>query len=408
VETSEQGPAGDSTPILRKRAATVGALRESHPGERRVAISPTSAGLLTKAGFEVRVEAGAGEPAGFIDAAYEEAGARVVEAREALESDVLVRVRATYWPADGSAPGEGSVVVGLADPLVDPEAAARLGEAGVTVFALELLPRITRAQPMDALSSQATIAGYKAALLAAEALPKMFPLLTTAAGTITPARVFVVGAGVAGLQAIATARRLGAVVDAYDVRPAVREEVQSLGAKFLEIDLETGQGEGSGSGAYAKELQEETLRKQRELMARTVAGSDVVITTALVQGRRAPVLVTAEMVDGMAGGSVVVDLAAEQGGNCEVTRAGERVVTEGGVRVIGPVNIASTVAFHASQMYARNVAAFLQHVVQDGELRVAGDDEIATGTLVSHGGKVVCTRVIEALEALEAEGKAPA
>jgi NAD(P) transhydrogenase subunit alpha len=384
-------------------ARTVAALRESHPGERRVAISPTSAGLLTKAGFEVRVEAGAGEPAGFPDAAYEEAGAAVVRTAEALGSEVLVRVRAAHWPADGAAPGEGSVVVGLGDPLTDPEGAARVGETGVTMFALELLPRITRAQPMDALSSQATIAGYKAVLLAAEAVPKMFPLLTTAAGTIPPARVFVVGAGVAGLQAIATARRLGAVVEAYDVRPAVREEVQSLGGRFLEIDLETGQGEGSGSGAYAQELQEETLRKQRELMAKTVAGSDVVITTAQVQGRRAPVLVTAEMVDGMAKGSVVVDLAAEQGGNCEATRAGEDVVTEAGVTVIGPVNIASTVAFHASQMYARNVAAFLQHVVHDGELRVEPDDEIATGTLVSHGGKVVCTRVQEALAALERE-----
>jgi NAD(P) transhydrogenase subunit alpha len=276
----------------------------------------------------------------------------------------------------------------------------------VTLFALELLPRITRAQPMDALSSQANVAGYKAVLLAAEALPKMFPLLTTAAGTITPARVFVVGAGVAGLQAIATARRLGAVVDAYDVRPAVREEVQSLGARFVEIDLDTEQGEGAGSGGYAKELQEQTLRKQRELMAKTVAASDVVITTAQVQGRRAPVLVTAEMVDGMAPGSVVVDLAAEQGGNCEVTRAGEEVVTAEDVRVIGPVNIASTVAFHASQTYARNVAAFLQHVVHEGELRVSDDDEIATGTLVGHGGQVVCTRVLEALDALEADRKA--
>jgi NAD(P) transhydrogenase subunit alpha len=398
-EHEQQGAA----PILRAAAATVGALRESHPGERRVAISPTSATLLARAGFGVRIETGAGEAAGFPDAAYEEAGAAVVDDRAALGADVVARVRASRWPADGVVPGEGSVVVGLADPLVDPEPAAGLGEAGVILFALELLPRITRAQPMDALSSQATVAGYKAVLLAAEAVPKMFPLLTTAAGTITPARVFVVGAGVAGLQAIATARRLGAVVDAYDVRPAVREEVESLGGRFLEIDLDTGQGEGTGSGAYAKELQEDTLRKQRELMARTVAASDVVITTAQVQGRRAPVLVTAEMVDGMAAGSVVVDLAAEQGGNCEVTRAGEPVVTSGGVRVIGPVNIASSVAFHASQMYARNVAAFLQHLVHERELLVADDDEIATGTLVSHGGKVVCTRMLEALNALEAE-----
>jgi NAD(P) transhydrogenase subunit alpha len=405
---SEPGTGGEPVPVLRKRGATVGALRESRPGERRVALSPTSVSLLVRAGFEVRIESGAGEPAGFHDSAYEEAGAGVVEAREALESDLLARVRATQWPADGAAPGKGAVVVGLGEPLSDPAAVARLAERGVALFALELLPRVTRAQPMDVLSSQATIAGYKAVLLAAEALPKMFPLLTTAAGTIPPARVFVVGAGVAGLQAIATARRLGAVVDAYDVRPAVREEVQSLGARFLEIDLDTGQGEGTGSGAYAQQLQDETLRKQRELMSRTVAASDVVVTTAQVPGRRAPVLITTEMVDGMAKGAVVVDLAAEQGGNCEVTRAGEVVVTNRGVRVIGPADIASTVAFHASQMYARNVAAFLQYVVRDGELRVEPDDEISIGTLVCHGGSVVHPRVLETLEALEAEREATA
>ena len=364
-----------------------------------MAVTPASAALLIKAGFEeVRVETGAGAAAMFTDDAYRDAGASVVEAGEALGADVVARVRATAWN-DGLELPDGAVVVGLCDPLGRPEESAALAERGATLFALELLPRVTRAQPMDVLSSQATIAGYKAVLLAAAALPKMFPLLTTAAGTIRPARVFVVGAGVAGLQAIATARRLGAVVDAYDVRPAVSEEVKSLGAKFLEIELDTGQGEGSGSGAYAQQLADETLSKQRELMAGAVAGADVVITTAQVPGRKAPVLVTAEMVDGMAPGSVVVDLAAEQGGNCEVTRAGETVETTGGVRVIGPANIASTVATHASQMYARNVAAFVQHLVSDGELRVDPDDEIAIGTLVAHGGRVVHQRVADALEA---------
>jgi NAD(P) transhydrogenase subunit alpha len=388
----------DRAPVLSARARSVGAVRERTAGERRVAVTPASAALLIKAGVEeVRVEAGAGSAAGYSDEAYRESGASVVDTSGALSADVLTRVRATAW--DELELPDGAVVVGLADPLGHPEAVRELAERGATLFALELLPRVTRAQPMDVLSSQATIAGYKAVLLAAAALPKMFPLLTTAAGTIPPARVLVVGAGVAGLQAIATARRLGAVVDAYDVRPAVREEVQSLGARFLEIDLDTGQGEGSGSGAYAQQLQEETLRKQRELMAEAVAGADVVVTTAQVPGRRAPVLVTAEMVDGMAAGSVVVDLAAEQGGNCEVTRAGETVETDGGVRVIGPANIASTVATHASQMYARNVAAFVQYLVTDGELRVDPDDEIATGTLVAHGGAVVHPRVADALQA---------
>ncbi len=392
---------GGEGAILAARASSVGAIRETGPGERRVAVSPASTSLLVKAGFEVRVESGAGGDAGYPDPAYADAGAAVVSRSEALGADVLARVRATAWSPDAEA-SEGAVVVGLADPLGRPEAVAALAERGITLFALELLPRVTRAQPMDVLSSQATVAGYKAVLLAADALPKMFPLLMTAAGTVTPARVFVVGAGVAGLQAIATARRLGAVVEAYDVRPAVREEVGSLGARFLEIELDTGDDGGAGSGAYAQQLQEDTLRKQRELMASAVAGADVVITTAQVPGRKAPVLVTAEMVARMSPGSIVVDLAAEQGGNCEVTRSGETVVTDGGIRVMGPANITSMVATHASQLYARNVAAFLQHLVTDGELRVAADDEIGTGTLVCHGGKVVHQRVADALEAAPA------
>jgi NAD(P) transhydrogenase subunit alpha len=397
MRVTDAEPGGEG-PILAARASSIGAVRETLSGERRVAITPASTSLLVKAGFDVLVESGAGEAAGYPDAAYVDAGARPVDRSEALGAHILARVRATAWSAEGEV-GDGAVVVGLADPLGNPEAVAALAERGVTLFALELLPRVTRAQPMDVLSSQATVAGYKAVLLAAEALPKMFPLLMTAAGTVTPARVFVVGAGVAGLQAIATARRLGAVVEAYDVRPAVREEVGSLGARFLEIELDTGGDQGSGSGAYAQQLQEATISKQRELMAQAVAGADVVITTAQVPGRKAPVLVTAEMVDGMAPGSVVVDLACEQGGNCEVTRSGEAVVTDGGVRVIGPENITSTVPTHASQLYARNVASFVQHLVSDGELRVAADDEIATGTLVCHGGAVVHQRVLDALQA---------
>jgi len=384
------------TRVLAARASSVGAILEPLAGERRVAVTPASASLLVKAGFVVLVEAGAGSGAGYADSAYEAAGASLVDRAGALAADALLRVRATAWP-EGGEPRQTAVVIGLGDPLGHPEEVASLAARGVTLFALELLPRVTRAQPMDVLSSQATVAGYKAVLLAADALPKMFPLLTTAAGTVTPARVLVVGAGVAGLQAIATARRLGAVVDAYDVRPAVREEVSSLGARFLEIELETG-GDGSGSGAYAQELQEETLRRQRELMANAVAAADVVITTAQVPGRKAPVLVTAEMVGGMAPGAVVVDLACEQGGNCEVTRNGEVVVTDRGVRVIGPANITSTVAWHASQLYARNLANFLQYVAPEGELRVAADDEIATGTLVCHGGSVVHPRVLDAMQ----------
>ena len=377
-------------------AGAVGVPRENRPGERRVALTPTATATLVKAGFRVVVESGAGWEAGFADETYADRGAEVGSRDDAFAADVLLRVRADTDDAEEPLRPD-HVVIGLANPLGSPETMASIAGRGVTLFALELLPRVSRAQPMDVLSSQATVAGYRAVLLAAEALPKMFPLLTTAAGTIPPARVFVVGAGVAGLQAIATARRLGAVVEAYDVRPAVREEVESLGARFLEIELDTGQAEGSGSGQYAKELQDETIARQRELMTKTVAGSDVVITTALVPGRRAPVLVTAEMVAGMTAGSVVVDLAAEQGGNCEATVPGETVVTEGGVRVVGPVDVASSVAADASQMYARNVTTFLQHLWRDGRLSVDDQDEITAGTLVCRDGRVVHPRILEAL-----------
>ncbi|MEW6583093.1 MAG: NAD(P) transhydrogenase subunit alpha [Actinomycetota bacterium] len=376
----------------------LGVVREADPGERRVAVTPAVLPQLAKAGVRVVVEAGAGEAAGFPDQAYTDRGATVSTREDALAADVVASVRVlggdpSYPDAEAIRPGQ--VHVGMAAPFATPEVAAAVAARGATLFALELVPRTTRAQSMDVLSSQANVAGYKAVLLAAAALPKMFPLLTTAAGTIAPAKVFVVGAGVAGLSAIATARRLGAVVEAYDVRPAVKEEVESLGARFVELPLETGQ-EGSGSGAYAQQMTEDTLRRQRELMAKTVAASDVVITTAQVQGKRAPLLVTAEMVGGMAPGSVVVDLAAEQGGNCEPTVAGE-TVDVGGVQVIGPRNVPATVPHHASLMYAKNVANFVVLLVRDGALALDTEDDIVRESLVARDGAIVNQRVRDAL-----------
>jgi len=377
----------------------VGVIRETSARESRVALTPTVVPVLAKAGVQVVVEAGAGKAAGYPDEAYREKGADVVDARDqVLASQVIARVQAV----DGAAVPVGSeevlfppdsVVIGLCGALAAPPALLELAKRGVTTFAMELMPRITRAQSMDVLSSQATVAGYKAALLAAESLPKMFPMMTTAAGTLAPARVLVIGAGVAGLQAIATCRRLGAVVEAYDVRPAVKEQVESLGAKFVELPLEAGDAEDRSG--YAKALDEDFYRRQREMMARVVAGSDAVITTALVPGIKAPVLVTAEMVAGMASGSVIVDIAAEQGGNCELTLP-DQTVTQDGVRVLGPTNLAATVPNHASQMYAKNMSSFLAHMVQDGELRIDLEDEITRATLVSRGGQVVHPRVREA------------
>jgi NAD(P) transhydrogenase subunit alpha len=341
------------------------------------------------------IESGAGREAGFPDDAYRERGIVVGTREEAFGGDVILRVRASAGTDDPGPLHSGQILIGLGDPLGSPGGVARMAARGVTLFALELLPRISRAQSMDVLSSQATVAGYRAALIAAQTLPKMFPLLTTAAGTLAPARVLVIGAGVAGLQAIATARRLGAVVEAYDIRTAVKEEVESLGARFVELPPQAGQ-EG-GSGGYAEELSEESLRRQRELLGETVSRSDVVITTAQVPARRAPVIVTAEMVTRMSPGSVVVDLAAEQGGNCELTRAAETVVTEGGVRLVGPVNVPSSVAHHASQMYARNVAAFLLHLLHEGEVVAKPSDPIGWETLVCRDGAVVHPAVLEAL-----------
>jgi NAD(P) transhydrogenase subunit alpha len=296
----------------------------------------------------------------------------------------------------------GQTVIGACEPLTELDAATEVAKTGATLFSMEMMPRITRAQSMDILSSMATIAGYKAVLLAADALPKMFPMMMTAAGTLAAARVFVVGAGVAGLQAIASARRLGAVVHAYDVRPAVREQVESLGGKFVELELDTDSAEDAGG--YAKELGEDFYTKQREMMLEVVADSDVVITTAAIPGKKAPILVTREMVEGMQRGSVIVDLAAERGGNCELTVPGERVEHDG-VTILGPLNIPSDVPYHASQMYSKNVTTFLLHLIDDDELVIDPDDEITKGTLITRDGSVVHPRVLE-LQERGAEGSA--
>ena len=379
----------------------VGVPAESHLNERRVALVPAVVPILTKLGLQVMVERGAGEKAGFHDTAYAEQGARLAANRPELvsSSDLIVQIhRLTDNPDGAHADLElfrsGQILLGLLDPLRAPRTVQTLAAAGVTAFALELLPRISRAQPMDALTSMATVSGYKAVLLAAGALKKMCPMMITAAGTITPARIFVVGAGVAGLQAIATARRLGAVVQAYDVRPAVKEQVESLGAKFVELDL---QAEGAETkGGYARAMDEEFYRRQREMMKEAVAESDAVITTAAVPGKKAPLLVTEEMVREMQPGSVIVDLAAEGGGNCELTRPGETVEIHG-VLVMGPVDLPATIPYHASQMYAKNIAAFLQNLVKDGQLRLNLEDEIIRDTLVAHTGAVVNPQVRELL-----------
>jgi NAD(P) transhydrogenase subunit alpha len=383
----------DSLPV-----ATVGVVKETHPRERRVAVAPAVVPSLAKADLTVLVEAGAGAEAGFPDEAYRQKGATVVDRVEAFAADVLLRVRAAgaapHASADLEALHHGQIVIGMLDPLFNPGACRDLAERKVTAFALELLPRITRAQAMDVLSSQATVAGYKAVLLAADALPKMFPLMTTAAGTMAPARVLVIGTGVAGLQAIATARRLGAVVEAYDVRPAAREEVESLGARFVELPLPS--GDAQDADGYAKAQGEDFHRRQRELLGHVITASDVVITTALIPGRRAPLLITAGMVRGMAPGSVVVDLAAEHGGNCELSRPDD-VAVEAGVRVFGPTDLPATVPHHASQMYAKNIVTFLLHLEEGGRLRLAPDDEISAKTLVCRGGEIVHPKVAEAI-----------
>ncbi len=374
----------------------VGVPAESVGGERRVALVPAVVSRIGDGGAEVLVERGAGSAAGFPDHDYEAAGARIAaSAAEVLaEADIVACLAAPEGDANLEGLREGQTLVGLLNPLGNAEGIAALAERGVSAFALELLPRISRAQPMDALTSMATIAGYKAVLVAADTLSKMFPLMMTAAGTVTPARVLVIGAGVAGLQAIATARRLGAVVHAYDVRPAVAEQVESLGARFVELDLDAADAEDSGG--YAQAMGEEFYARQRELLGRVVAESDVVISTAAVPGSAAPLLVTADAVAAMRDGAVIVDLAAETGGNCELTRADETVSAQG-VTILGPLNLPADLPFDASQMYARNVTAFLEHVLEDGTLALDTDDEIVRGALVAHGGQVVHPRVREQL-----------
>jgi NAD(P) transhydrogenase subunit alpha len=372
----------------------VGIPKETWPGETRVAVIPAAVPGLLKAGLEVAVEAGAGTAAGFPDETYRAQGATLASRAEVFRtSDILLQVRAT--PADGSPLRSGQTVIGFADPLGAPDVIRSMAPSGINLFSMELMPRITRAQSMDALSSMATIAGYKGVLLAAVTLPRMFPMLMTAAGTIAPARVFIMGAGVAGLQAISTARRLGAKVEAYDVRPVVKEQVQSLGAKFVELPLEPADAEDKGG--YAKAQDEAFYKRQREMMLKVVAASDVVITTALIPGQRAPILLTTEMVDAMAPGSVIVDLAAERGGNCELTKPDE-VVTHRGVTILGPSNPPALVPYHASQMYSKNITTFLAHLLgKDGaaqpSLPINVDDEITRETLLTRGGDVVHPRV---------------
>ena len=362
--------------------------KETAQDERRVALVPDTATKLVAAGLEVSVEEGAGSSAFVPDAAYEAAGVKVVKGATALlkDADVVLKVQAPSTD-EVELLQKGAVLISFLQPATQGDIVTALAKRGVTAFSLELVPRISRAQSMDALSSQASAAGYKAVLIAAGRLAKFFPMMMTAAGTVAPARVLVMGAGVAGLQAIATARRLGAVVSAYDVRPAVKDEVKSLGATFIELPLEAQEGQGG----YAKEQSEEFLRKQRELIGEHIAKSDVVITTAAIPGRRAPLLVTADMVKGMRPGSIIVDLAAETGGNVELTKAGEDVEV-GGVTIIGTRNVPSTMPLHASQLYARNVANLLLHLVKDGAIKLDFADEITKGACVTHGGEIVNER----------------
>lgn len=385
----------------------IGIPKETYPGENRVAIIPSAVPSLTKAGLEVVVEKGAGEAAGFLDSEFSEKGATLVGSRNEVFSscDVIFQVRTLGTnPEAGRADldllKQEQVVIGNADPLGAAEAATEYAKRGANLFAMELMPRTTRAQSMDVLSSMANIAGYKAVLLAADHFHKMFPMMMTAAGTISPARVFVIGAGVAGLQAIATAHRLGAVVHGYDVRPAVKEQVESLGAKFVEMELET--GEAQDAGGYAKALGEEFYKKQRELMTKVVADVDIVITTASVPGKKAPVLITEDMVKGMAKGSVIVDLAAVTGGNCELTKPDE-VVEKHGVTIFGPTNLPATVPYHASQMYSKNITTFLLHMAKEGALQYDMEDEITRDTLITKGGEVVQPKVREVLNLAPAE-----
>jgi NAD(P) transhydrogenase subunit alpha len=388
----------------------IGVPKESYPGERRVALVPAVITNLAKAGFQVVMEAGAGEQAGYPDALYAEKGAKIAPDRASVfaDADIVVQVLGygsndVAGKADLPLMRRGQVLVGFLQPLDSAEILQQIAQTGVTSFAVELMPRTTRAQSMDALSSMATISGYKAVLIAADTLPRLFPMMTTAAGTVTPARVLIIGVGVAGLQAIATARRLGAVVSAYDMRPAAKEQVQSLGARFVELPIEAKNAQDARG--YGTAQDETFYAKQRELLGRVIAESDVVITTALVPGKKAPVLVTADMVRGMVPGSVIFDLAAERGGNCELTSPGETIVAHG-ITIIGRTNVAASVPYHASQMYARNLTSFLLNLVKDGKVRPASEDDIIRETLLTRDGEIVNARVREflALPEMAAQG----
>jgi len=373
--------------------------KEIEVGERRVALVPDIVARMVKQGLEVQVEAGAGERAFFSDAAYEAAGAKIISDPIALwgEADILLKVGLPQEREDGRLEvdllREGAVLIGFLNPLGQPALAQHLAERRITAFSMEMIPRSTRAQSMDALSSQASIAGYKAVLIAAAALPKYFPMLTTAAGTIAPAKVFVMGAGVAGLQAIATARRLGAVVEAFDIRPTVKEEVQSLGAKFVEVQLNE---ETAAAGGYAKEISEASKQRTQEVVTEHIKQSDVVITTAQVPGKKAPLLVTEEMVAQMKPGSVIVDIAAEQGGNCACTEPGKDV-QRNGVTIIGSINLPSSMPVHASQLYAKNLTTLIQLMVKDNALQLNFDDDIIDAACVTHAGEIRNQRVRDAL-----------
>ena len=373
---------------------TVGVPREAASEERRVALTPDVAARLIKKGCTVTVERGAGESASFPDSDYEAKGCALAGRADVLAADIVATVegiRSDDLPQLRS----GSLLIGLLRPLDEPETIERLAGSGITALAMELVPRITRAQKMDALSAMSTVAGYKAVLMAADTLPKFFPLLTTAAGTVRPAKVLILGAGVAGLQALATARRLGAVTAAYDIRPAAREQVESVGAQFIELELDTADSEDKGG--YAKALAEDKQKRQIELLAQHIAEQDVVITTALIPGRPAPLLITRQGVEGMKPGSVIVDLAAPNGGNCELTKAGENI-THQGVQVLGPLNLPSGMPLHASQMYARTVAALIMEYLGEDGFALNFDDEIVQGSVVTRGGEVTNERVLQKLE----------
>jgi NAD(P) transhydrogenase subunit alpha len=377
----------------------IGVPKEIYPGDRRVAIVPAVLPTLIKAGFEVHLQSGAGIDAGYPDSLSVDKGAKIVTDRAAVfaAADIIVQILC-YGSNDINGKQDvqffrrDQILIGFLRPFGSQEIVQEIASSGVTSFAIELMPRTTRAQSMDALSSMGTACGYKAVLLAADTHPRVFPMLTTAAGTITPARVFVIGAGVAGLQAIATARRLGAVISAYDLRPAAKEQVQSLGGRFVELPIEA--KDAQDARGYARAQDEDFYRRQRELLGKVVQESDVVITAAVIPGKKSPVLVTEEMVKGMAPGSVIVDLAAERGGNCEITESGKTVIKHG-VTIIGAINLANGVPYHASMMFARNITSFVTHLIKDQKLNLNLEDEIVRDTLLTRGGEIVNARVRE-------------